>query len=578
MSYLVLARKYRPVGFSSVSGQEHVTRTLSNAIEREKVVHAYLLTGPRGVGKTSVARILSKAINCQASSSAEPCLECQSCNEITAGTSMAVREIDGASHNSVDNVRDLMDSFKALPPPGYRYKVYIIDEVHMLSISAFNALLKSLEEPPPNTVFILATTEVHKIPDTVISRCQRHDFRALSVQVIEDRLAQVCREEGILADPESLRLIARLSDGSMRDAQTLLDRVQSFCSGPITAQDTSRALGTVERRALTDLTQAILRREVVQVLAQVSELFATGIDPTTLLREFVNYWRELFVAKLGGESRLLIMGLGQDSIVELLRLVSPLEAVDIQDLWDLAREGSDRCMRSAHTRYSFEALVVRMATRQPVAEIGEIIAQITSAVEPVRDSEPAENGSSLKATAVREAVGGALNKPAVTALQAPTAAPVLQNAAAAPELQVSGAAPARQLPSIAIVLHWDEFLRSAGVGSNKLFIENLKRVRVTRFEPGVIEGTGPEFNINTINREKRKFSDLLNEFLHRKEMAGTPNWKIAFIKGQGAADSVVQETKSKVRAESEEVQSHPALQSLQKIFPGSKVEQVRTKG
>ena len=272
------------------------------------------------------------------------------------------------------------------------------------------------------------------------------------------------------------------------------------------------------------------------------------------------------------------MGLGQDSIVELLRLVSPLEAVDIQDLWDLAREGSDRCMRSAHTRYSFEALVVRMATRQPVAEIGEIIAQITSAIEPVRNSEPAKNGSSLRATAVREVVGGDSNKPTVTALQAPTAAPVLQNAAAAPELQVSGAAPARQLPSIAIVLQWDEFLRSAGVGSNKLFIENLKRVRVTRFEPGVIEGTGPEFNINTINREKRKFSDLLNEFLHRKEMAGTPNWKIAFIKGQGAADSVVQETKSKVRAESEEIQSHPALQSLQKIFPGSKVEQVRTKG
>ena len=180
MSYLVLARKYRPSVFASVSGQEHVTRTLANALKRDKVVHAYLFTGPRGVGKTSVSRILSKAINCQNPKDAEPCLECVTCKEIGAATSLAVREIDGASHNSVENVRDLMDSFKSLPPPGYKRKIYIIDEVHMLSISAFNALLKSLEEPPPHTVFILATTDVHKIPETVISRCQRHDFRALS--------------------------------------------------------------------------------------------------------------------------------------------------------------------------------------------------------------------------------------------------------------------------------------------------------------------------------------------------------------------------------------------------------------
>ena len=557
MSYLVLARKYRPAGFSSVSGQEHVTRTLSNAIKRNKVVHAYLFTGPRGVGKTSVARILSKAINCQESKSQEPCLECESCREITAGTSLAVREIDGASHNSVDNVRELMDSFKTLPPPGYRYKVYIIDEVHMLSVAAFNALLKSLEEPPPNTVFILATTEVHKIPETVLSRCQRHDFRSLSVQAIEQRLLHVCKEEGIESDGESLRLIARLSDGSMRDAQTLLDRVQSFCSGAITAEETSRALGTVERRALANVTAAIVSRDVPQVLGHVGDVFSTGIDPGTLLREFVNYWREVFVAKLGGEPRLKAMGVAQEAIVELVRMTSSLESVDVQDLWDLAREGADRCLRSAHPRYGFESLVVRMATRQPVADLGEIIAGL-----PSRSEEQSRASSALPETASRAVTDASL--PARQ--QAPTSAPISKR----PHPQSSKAAAG------AVALSWEEFLRAASGGATKMFAESLKRVRVVRFEPGVIEGTGPEFNVKSIMGDKQKLMALLNDFVNQAGHDRIQNWKISFVKGEGAADSSpIRQHPSRTSAG--EVQEHPALQSLQKVFPGSRVEQVRSK-
>ncbi|MCB0310377.1 MAG: DNA polymerase III subunit gamma/tau, partial [Bdellovibrionales bacterium] len=200
MSYLVFARKYRPDSFATVSGQEHVTQTLSNAIKRDCVAHAYVFSGPRCVGKTSIARIFAKALNCENGPTATPCLECQNCKEISQGTSLAVREIDGASHNSVDNVRELIDSFRSLPAPGTRYKVYIIDEVHMLSLSAFNALLKSLEEPPPHTVFILATTEPHKIPDTVMSRCQRHDFRSLSLESIQSRLADIAEKESLKID------------------------------------------------------------------------------------------------------------------------------------------------------------------------------------------------------------------------------------------------------------------------------------------------------------------------------------------------------------------------------------------
>lgn len=554
MSYLVLARKYRPSGFSSVSGQEHVTRTLANAIARNKVVHAYLFTGPRGVGKTSVSRILSKALNCQQPSGAEPCQECSCCREITSGTSLAVREIDGASHNSVDNVRDLIDSFKALPPTGYKFKVYIIDEVHMLSISAFNALLKSLEEPPPNTVFILATTDVHKIPETVISRCQRHDFRALAVDVIQARLAEVCDSEKIAVEPEALTLIARLADGSMRDAQTLLDRVQTYCEGSITAAETSRALGSVERMALVTLTQHIVRRDVSAALSAVADLFSTGIDPSTLLKEFTNFWREVFLAKLGGESRLKGVGLSDDSIVELMRLVSPLEPVDVQDLWDLAREGADRCLRSSHQRYGFEALVARLSTRQPVKEIGELIGAALGQAGVSSGSSSAERRASMMPQS---------GKPGSPAAMAPQSTPVPQTAT--PSV-IAG-------PAVG-ALRWDAFVSYAADKGGKILSENLKRIRVTRFEVGALEGTGPEFTINSVLRDKSKLNELLSAFAGDTKAAA---WKIQLAKGAGAVDATESARAIVKEMTVESLEAHPALQSLQKVFPGSKVEQVKVK-
>lgn len=565
VSYLVLARKYRPAAFASVSGQEHVTRTLANAISRGKVVHAYLFTGPRGVGKTSVSRILAKALNCQSSNEAEPCQECIACREIASGTSMAVREIDGASHNSVDNVRDLIDSFKALPPPGYRSKVYIIDEVHMLSISAFNALLKSLEEPPPNTVFILATTEVHKIPETVISRCQRHDFRSLSVSTIEARLGEVCRQENLETEPEALTMVARLADGSMRDAQTLLDRVQTFCVGKITAAETSKALGSVERSALARLAHAIVKRSVEEVLKEVAGLFSTGSDPATLLKEFTNFWREVFIAKLGGEGRLRSLGLGEDTVVDLLRLVSTLDGVDVQDLWDLAREGADRCMRSSYPRYGFEALVVRMATRQPIQDIGELIGQLHGS----HGGRAQVSGGASRATAVT------VTKPRAST---PSAAiydrGALKESTQHPQGHRSpdkGAGPSGALAAGG--LHWGQFLTFVSERGGKILAENLKRLTATRFEVGVLEASGPEFTITSINRDKDKFQELLSSFAG--EAKASAQWKLAFKKGASSVDAV--DPRKSQASKIEELESHPALQSLQRVFPGSKVEQVRVK-
>ncbi len=567
MSYLVLARKYRPTGFASVSGQEHVTRTLSNAILRDKVVHAFLFTGPRGVGKTSVSRILSKALNCQSPSGAEPCQQCAPCKEISTGNSLAVREIDGASHNSVDNVRELMDSFKTLPPPGYKNKVYIIDEVHMLSISAFNALLKSLEEPPPHTVFILATTEVHKIPDTVLSRCQRHDFRALGIASIESRLREICDLEGLKAEQEAITLIARLADGSMRDAQTLLDRVQTFCDGAISVNEASQALGTVSRASLIGVASRIVARDIPALLESVGELFSTGVDPTTVLREFTNLWRELFIAKFAGEKKLRSLGVSADGIVETLRLVSSLDPLDVQDLWDLAREGSDRCLRSSNPRYGFEALVVRMAVREPMQSIGQLVSGL------LNQNVGATEGSVMAGSTIgvsaqtREGSGATVEKTAITRPRS-TAAEVEDST---PSVEAS-----RKTGGEASLGDWKSFLAFARERGGRILFENLKRLVVKRFSDGSLEATGPQFSITSLQRESTKLQELLQVFSGGDATA--PHWKLLLTageerKGQEAMQSPVRQKKIAVEA----IEDHPALKSLQKVFPGSKVEKVKVK-
>ena len=296
MSYLVLARKWRPQGFDDLIGQEPIMHILKNAISQARISHAYLFSGPRGVGKTSTARILAKALNCKAGPTPSPCGTCASCTAITDGSSVDVTEIDGASNNSVDDIRDLRERVKYAPSGG-KYKVYIIDEVHMLSTSAFNALLKTLEEPPSHVIFVLATTEMKKIPATVLSRCQHMPFRRISSSMIKARLKQISDAEGIRISSPALSLVAKAADGSVRDSLTILDQLSSF-SSEITEENVQSLLGMADFGILSGVALALIEGNRISIIDTINLLSEKGADFRSFTRELVQFFRDLLVASV----------------------------------------------------------------------------------------------------------------------------------------------------------------------------------------------------------------------------------------------------------------------------------------
>ena len=299
MPYVVLARRWRPRLFKDVVGQEHVTRTLQNAIAADRIAHAYLFSGPRGVGKTTVARILAKAVNCQTGPQPEPCEECRICKEMSSDTGvfMDVIEIDAASNRGIDEIRELRESVKFAPVSG-RYKVYIIDEAHMLTIEAFNALLKTLEEPPEHVMFILATTESHKIPPTILSRCQRFDFRMLTRQEIINRLRKLAEADDISVEDEVLSLIADSADGALRDAESILDQLLSFGDGELKIEEVSKLLGLGAYQLLDQVVEKILQNDSAGSLEALSVLADHGADLNQCLKKIVSYFRDLMFYKI----------------------------------------------------------------------------------------------------------------------------------------------------------------------------------------------------------------------------------------------------------------------------------------
>ncbi len=305
MSYQVIARKWRPQTFDEIVGQDVIAQTLKNAVEQNRIAHAYLFAGARGVGKTSTARILAKALNCLQGPTVTPCNVCDTCKEITAGNSIDVLEIDAASNRGIDEIRELRENVKYAAAKD-RFKIFIIDEVHMLTTEAFNALLKTLEEPPPQVVFILATTELHKVPSTILSRCQHFNFRAIRYQEILDQLTRIAEREQIQVSPESLHAIARASEGSMRDAQSQLEQIVSFCGNEIRDELVKDLLGVVPHQMLEEFTQAIIQSDSRGLIQLVERLSQSGLNLQHFIRELIAHVRNLMMLKIIGEDPQLI--------------------------------------------------------------------------------------------------------------------------------------------------------------------------------------------------------------------------------------------------------------------------------
>jgi DNA polymerase-3 subunit gamma/tau len=374
MAYQVLARKWRPQTFEEVMGQEPITRTLQNALTAGRVAHAFLFSGPRGVGKTSVARILAKALNCEAGPTPHPDNTCKLCQDITNGSSLDVLEIDGASNRRIEEVRDLREKIKYQPVQG-KYKVYIIDEVHMLTNEAFNALLKTLEEPPAYAVFILATTDPHKVPITILSRCQRYDFRRIPTGVIQAHLARLAEQEGWKIDPEGLALVARAAEGGLRDAQGFLDQVVTFGGDGVSVAEIARILGVTDRRALLGALTAIIDRHGPDLLGLIEELYNQGHDLGRFYQDLILYARHLLVAGLHPEARHLA-AVADTEWEALIALAQRTPAVHLHNLLSVLLQGEEELKRAPQPRLALEVLLLRVIHLEPVLPLADWLTRL----------------------------------------------------------------------------------------------------------------------------------------------------------------------------------------------------------
>ena len=400
MAYVALYRRWRPESFADLVGQEHISRTLSRAVTSGQTSHAYLFTGPRGTGKTSTAKILARALNCAEGPTLTPCGVCDSCRSISDGSSMDVFEIDAASNRGIDEIRDLRESVKFAPTEGH-YKIYIIDEVHMLTTEAFNALLKTLEEPPERVIFILATTEPHKVPATIQSRCQRYDFHRITVTEIRDRLIYVCKKSDIAAEEDALGIIAAQADGGMRDALSILDQCMALAEGTLTAERVQEALGLVGRAWIRRMAGEIAARDAAALIAQLSELLQSGRELKQVLAELAQYFRRLMIAGVGGAVSAAELCAGD---AEELRMdAAQFTQEEIMAILRRLNETMQELRTSPQPRIAVETLLIGLCHTEGAAPSGESTAPPTGGADAARI---ARLEAQVEELAARLAAGG----------------------------------------------------------------------------------------------------------------------------------------------------------------------------
>ncbi|MBK9110426.1 MAG: DNA polymerase III subunit gamma/tau [Nitrospira sp.] len=521
MDYQVSARKYRPGTFDDVIGQSHVVQTLMNSIATKRIAHAFLFSGTRGVGKTTVARILAKALNCEQGPTGTPCNTCANCQEITQGTSVDVVEIDGASNTSVDDVREIRENVKFTPFRG-QYRVYIIDEVHMLSNSAFNALLKTLEEPPSHVVFIFATTEIHKIPATILSRCQHYNFRRISKAEIVQRLRHVADQDGLTIEDRSLMALARASEGSMRDGLSLLDQIIAFGGNTIRHEDLEALLGAVPQERIRAMVEAVIQQDSAKALQVIAALLDQGHDVRAYCADLVEYVRNMLVAAVvpsGPELRSLIEATEED-LTQLARDAERFTVEQLQELFRMYAAAEDSLRVSAHPRFVLETAAVRATRLLRTAEVQPASSRL--AVQPEKPAAdrrivtqtPAQTQDKatpspapvVKTTGVKvsqdnvaktSAAGGSTPKAPSVAPPREVAAPLARTPAVAPSAPVvppASVAPVQQEPkatsaaeasAAAVEVNWEQFQEAVSTNHPNI-APFLEMGRLVKIEGGLI--------------------------------------------------------------------------------------------
>ena len=541
MSYLVLARKYRPQTFEEVVGQAHITTTLKNAIQGDRVAHALLFAGPRGIGKTSVARILAKAMNCKDGPITIPCNVCPSCKEITDGIAVDVFEIDGASNRGINEIRELRENIKYMPGHS-RYKIYIIDEVHMLTAEAFNALLKTLEEPPAHVLFIFATTEPRRIPVTILSRCQRHDFKRISIEDILNHLQGICKETSLEISEESLRLLAREADGSMRDALSLLDQVMAYSEGTTTDDQVLDILGAVDRKVIFDLSSALLTHDVGKALSVLDAVYDHGHDLKRLTMQMVQHFRHLLVVKLGYGNGPLV-DVPMHELASMEQQVADISQESLNQFFTTFFQAEPGIRLSPQPRIALEMLFIKLCQLKPVVSFDQIIKRLDHLAQAI-------------------GTGQDTGQPAEVHQSSESETPSAPEDNTAPEL--------KRAPSDNLSQTWEELLAAVGKACPTL-MPTVEQASLTQLGEDFLEITvmGNSFYTARL-RDKKSMASLrkvCDQFFQRR-------MKIKILEsGKTNSQNTKHRESDKTRHLKKEALDHPLVADALDVFKGRVVDE-----
>jgi DNA polymerase III subunit gamma/tau len=575
VSYLVLARKYRPQRFDDLIGQEHVARTLTNAIALGRVHHAFLFTGARGIGKTSAARILAKALCCEKGPTANPCGECAICKSIASGQSVDVLEIDGASNTGVDDVRTLREGVRYVPAEA-RLKVYIIDEVHMLSTSAFNALLKTLEEPPPHVVFIFATTESHKIPATILSRCQRYDFKLLSTSALADHLGKILTNENIPAEPDAVRLLAREAAGSVRDALSLMDQVLAYVgSENLTRPKVAEVLGVADRSLLFHLGEAVLDHDVATALRGLGEAVDRGVDLVQLSRSFLGFLHDLEITSLVPNAA-DILDATDEEIAEAKRLAAKAPRGLITSLFERWARAVEDAARSQTPRLIVEMALVDLCFAEPLLPLGDLLDRLAKLEGRLASGAPPAGQAPAPRTNERPRMAVVPPSPTPTGPAAPSAGPPTASPTAAATPLPNPSRDGTPGPESDIAGVWRRVCES--FGHRPSIAAALDHAEVSSWEGGQVTlAFDQKFALDQTAKSKVEIERVLSQICRTATRVvlqlGTTGSDKALLRSEVGREA--EAAASQQRQRESEARQHPMVRKAQELF-GTTPKEIKT--